>query len=200
MSKANYTARDNAKANILSLASNITINCDLHRCFTHNAIKHFKHKFTVQLGTCYNDAQLGQRMKLLMTEGDNTLIAIKITNRITADSILKDAHVAATTLAKQANLPKKLHINTWAEAKVEADNCNYAIQTTIGTKEGTAKAIISIVGSDVTDPILKHTNGSPKGNDKYRLSDLFHAMVLLQPNAPSNAKWLPSKSICCNTN
>ena len=39
MSKVNYMARANANANILSLASKITINHEKHGCFTHNAVK-----------------------------------------------------------------------------------------------------------------------------------------------------------------
>ena len=39
MSKANYMAQANAKANILFIASKITIDHDNHGHFTHNAVK-----------------------------------------------------------------------------------------------------------------------------------------------------------------
>jgi hypothetical protein len=49
-----------------------------------------------------------------------------------------------------------------AEAKVEAGNRNHVIQATIGTKEGTAEAITSIVGSTITDSVLKKKVTTPQ--------------------------------------
>lgn len=63
------------------------------------------------------------------------------------------------------------------EAKVEADDCNYAIQATIGAKEGAAEAIASIVGSAVTDNVLKHADCTLKGVDEYSPSELFAAIA-----------------------
>ena len=99
-------------------------------------------------------------MKLLMAAGNNALTTIKFTDCVAKDILLNDAHAATTALTKQTNLPKKPHIDTQAEVKVKADDHNYAIQATIGNKEGMAEAITSIVSSNVTDPIIKHTDGS----------------------------------------
>ena len=112
-------------------------------------------------------------MKLLMEAGDNALTTIKSTGCITADIILKEAYDTTAALFKQTNITKKTHIDTQAEAKVEADDCNHVIQATIGTKEGAAEAVTSIVGSDVTNPVLKHTDGNPKEVNEYHLIKLF---------------------------
>ena len=82
----------------------------------------------------------------------------------------------AAKLKKESGIDEKPQFDTHAEAKVEADDCNYAIQATIGTKEGAAEAIASIVGSAITDNVLKHADGTPRGVDEYRLADLFDAV------------------------
>lgn len=108
-----------------------------------------------------------------MAAGDNRLTTIKSTNCITTDIILKEACDAAATLSKQTNITEKPCTDMQAKAKVEANNCNYVIQATISTKEGSAKLITSIVGSNVTNPVLKHTNGSLKGVNKYHRTNHF---------------------------
>jgi hypothetical protein len=138
MSKANYMARAKAKANILSLAANIFIQRDTNDRYTHDAADLFKNLFILQLGACYNDTQPGKGMCKLADNGNNTLTIIKSTDCITANSILIEAKKEAALLKWQTNLDKKPRFETCAEAKVEADDCNYAIQATIGTKEGAA--------------------------------------------------------------
>ena len=73
-------------------------------------------------------------------------------DRVTADSVLLATKTATAKLKKETGIDEKPQFDTQAEAKVEADDCNYAIQATIGTKEGAAEAIASIVGSAITDP------------------------------------------------
>ena len=178
MSEANYTAHANAKANILTLAANITIQRDANGRYAHDAATRFKNLFILQLGACYNDTQPGEGMRKLADDGDNSLTVIKSTDRVTAESVLLEAKKAAATLKRQTNVDEKPRFETRAEAKVEADDRNYAIQATIGTKEGAAEAITTIVGSDITDNVLRHTDGSPKGVDEYRLAALFHAVAI----------------------
>lgn len=177
MSEANYTARANAKANIIALANNITLQRDENGRFTHDAAERFKTLFQLQLGACYNDQQPGEGMRKLIEPGDNVLTTIKSTDRITPDTVLRASKNEADALARATNIAEKPKIETRADAKVEADDQNYAIQATIGTKEGAAEVISNIVGSDVTDHVLKHADGSPKGVDEYRLSDIFAAVA-----------------------
>lgn len=176
MSEANYTARANAKAAIIALAANVTIHRDGTGRYTHDAAERFKNLFVLQLGACYNDMQPGEGMRKLADAGDNTLTTIKSTDRVTADSVLAAAKQAATKLKRETGLDEKPKFETRAEAKVEADDRNYAIQATIGTKEGAAEAIASIVGSAITDSVLKHADGTPKGVDEYRLAEIFAAV------------------------
>jgi hypothetical protein len=99
----------------------------------------------------------------------NALTVIKSTDRVTAESILAEAKKAVVKPKKETGIDEKHQFKTRAEAKVEVDDPNYAIQATIGTKEGAAEAISSIVGSAITDNVLKHADSTPKGVDKYHL-------------------------------
>lgn len=176
MSEATYTARANAKAAIIALAANVSIQRDGNGRFTRDAAERFKNLFILQLGACYNDTQPGEGMRKLADPGRNALTAIRSTDRVTADSVLDEAKRAAAKLKRETGIDEKPKFETRAEAKVEADDRNYAIQATIGTKEGAAEAIASIVGSAITDNVLKHADGTPKGVDEYFLAELFTAV------------------------
>jgi hypothetical protein len=88
MSKANYTAQANAKAAIIALAANITIQRDANGHYTHDATERFKNLFILQLCSCYNDTQPGEGMHKLAAAGDNALNIIQSTDSVTADSVL----------------------------------------------------------------------------------------------------------------
>jgi hypothetical protein len=177
MSEADYTAWANAIANIISLAASVTIQRDENGRYTHDASERFCNMFLLQLGACYNDTQPGKGMHKLIEAGNNELNVMKSTDRITADSILIKAKRAAADLKKRTGMEETPKFESRAEAKVEADDRNYAIQATIGTKEGATEAITSIVGSTITDNVLKHDDGTPKGVDEYSLSELFEAVM-----------------------
>ena len=85
MSEANYMARTNAKAAIIALATNITIQQDTNGRYTHDAAERFKNLFTLQLGACYNNTQPGEGMQKLAESRDNVLITIKPTDHIMLD-------------------------------------------------------------------------------------------------------------------
>ena len=177
MSEAKCTARANAKANIIVLASNISIQHDDNGCYTHDVAKSFHSLFLLQLGACYNDIQLAEGMRKLIDKGDNALTAIKSMDCITADTILVASKKEAATLKHQTGMDEEPKFDSCAEAKVEVDNSNYAIQATIGTKEGATKGITTIVGLDIMDNVLCHADGTPKGVDEYCLHKLFNAVA-----------------------
>ena len=51
-------------------------------------------------------------------------------------------------------------ITAWAEAQEEANQLNVINQVVIGPKEGAADAITKLVGSNITETILRTPNGS----------------------------------------
>ena len=115
-------------------------------------------------------------MEKLLDTGDNQLTLVMSTNAnaITAGSVIKEATLDAelrTTLTGKTILPT---ITARAEAQEEANGLNVINQAVIGTKEGTADPITKLVGSDITDAILRTPNGSHhKGVDNLRLFDIM---------------------------
>ena len=95
MSEANYTARANAKAAILALAANVTLQRDSNGRYTHDAAERFKNMFILHFGACYNDTQPGEGMRKLADATDNALTTIKSTDRVTPESVLNGAKKAA---------------------------------------------------------------------------------------------------------
>ncbi len=64
------------------------------------------------------------------------------------------------------------------EAQEEANQLNVINQSVIGTKEGVAEAITKLVGSDVTDAILRRANGSNhKSIDNFTLFEVMKLTI-----------------------
>jgi hypothetical protein len=114
-------------------------------------------------------------MYALAERAVNSLTSIKSTDCITTDSILRDATAAAVAAAggKADAVQTKF---TRSEARDEADSQNYSIQATIGVKEGVAEGITQLVGSAITDQILKNVDRTPKNIDEYHLYELIQAV------------------------
>jgi hypothetical protein len=72
-------------------------------------------------------------MHKLADARNNALTIIKSTDWITAESVLAEAKKNATKFRKETGIDEKPQFKTRAEAKVEPNDRNYAIQATIGT-------------------------------------------------------------------
>ncbi len=92
--------------------------------------------------------------------GNNLLTLVKSTDAITASYIIKKAKNRADKLTASTGKTVLPSITSQAEAQEEAKRLNVIDQLVIGAKEGVIKAITKLVGSDVTDAILRTANGS----------------------------------------
>jgi hypothetical protein len=64
------------------------------------------------------------------------------------------------------------------EAQEEADHLNVINQSVIGAKEGVVKAVTKLVGSDITDAVLRTADGSNhKSIDNYTLFVVMAAAI-----------------------
>jgi hypothetical protein len=180
MSEAIYSSRANANAHIIQITENLTIDKDDTERWTADAAERFIDKFCSHLAACYNESHPGKGMMKLGLDGDNVLTIIKSTNGITPDTILREskAEAARINACKTAGDPDVTpKIDTRADAKVEADDCHYTIQATIGTKEGSATSLRKSIGNDIVDQVTKHSNGRPKTIDELGLADIFKAIT-----------------------
>ncbi len=126
----------------------------------------------------FNLSNPGKDMKKLLNDGNNLLMLVKSTDAITANSIIKQAKKRAdklTALTGKTVLPS---ITAQAEAQEEANQLNVINQLVIGAKKGLVKAITKLVGSVVTDAILRMANGSNhKSTAKFTLYKVMNLAI-----------------------
>lgn len=189
MSEACYTARTTIRQNAKALIAELTLNTNERGQYVHDDAVVFITGIKRQLGSIFNPEQPGKGMALLAEKGPNELTTLKSTDMFTAAQILAASKKEAEALAKKTGMPQeKPAIETRGDAQEEADRKNYAIQATIGAKEGAAEAITEKVGSDITDHVLRNADGNDyKGVDDYTLHDILEAVMAgaIRPNLAS---------------
>jgi len=125
----------------------------------HNAILLLQKGVRRVLQSQFNPSNPGKGMEKLLDTGDNQLTLVKLTNVIMARSVLKKAKQNAEALSTSTGNTVLPIITTRAEEE-EADPLNVINQSVIREKEGGVEAITKLVGSDITDAILRTANGS----------------------------------------
>jgi len=117
-------------------------------------------------------------MKGLISMAKNTLTEYKATISIKCKDVLKDSKDAADHLSNSSGTTVQPEIATNRDAQEEADRQNTYRLAAIGVKEGVAAGITKIVGKDITNPILRTTDGiSFMSVDKYQLHQLVTAIT-----------------------
>jgi hypothetical protein len=99
-------------------------------------------------------------MVKLLDNGDNILTRVQSTNAITAGSVLKLAKKRADELSAMTSNTVLPTFTTQTEAQEETDRLNIINQSVIGAKEGVVEAVSKLVGSDITNAILRTADGS----------------------------------------
>jgi len=118
------------------------------------------------------------RVKGRLSTATNTLTEYKATIIIKRKDILKDSKDAAARLSSSSGTTVQPEIAINSDAQEEADRQNTYQLAVIGVKEGVAVGITKIVGKDITNPILRTTDGiSFKLVDKYQLHQLVTAIT-----------------------
>jgi hypothetical protein len=97
-------------------------------------------------------------MEKLLNDGDNWLTLVKSTDSIMASSVIKMSKNWAAKLSITIGKTILPAITSQKEAHEEANQLNIINQSIIGTKEGVTKAIMKLVGSNVTNAILQTAN------------------------------------------
>jgi len=98
-------------------------------------------------------------MKGLISTAKNTLTEYKATISIKCKDVLKDSKDAADRLSNSSGTTVQPEIATNSDAQEEADRQNTYQLAAIGVKEGVAAGITKIAGKDITNPILRTTDG-----------------------------------------
>jgi hypothetical protein len=126
----------------------------------------------------FNPSNPGKGMTKLLKDGLNLLTIVKSTNAIMANLVLKAAKNKADAASKAASTTIAPIITLHLEAQEEADHLNVINQSVIGAKEGIVEAVTKLVGSDITDAVLRTANGSNhKSINDYTLFAVMAAAI-----------------------
>jgi hypothetical protein len=117
-------------------------------------------------------------MVKLLDDGDSILTQVQSTNAIAAGSVLKLAKKQANKLSTTTGKTVLPTFTTQTEAQEEADRLNVINQSVISAKEGIVEAVSKLVGSNITDAILRMANGSNhKSIDNFMLYNVMKVAI-----------------------
>ncbi len=126
----------------------------------------------------FNPSDPGKGMEKLLDTDDNQLTLVKSPDAITAGSVIKKVKQNAEVLSILTSKTVLPILTTQAEAQEEADRLNVINLLVIGAKEGDAEAIMKLVGSNITDAILRTADGSNhKSIDNFTLFKVMQVAI-----------------------
>jgi len=167
MAEACYTAQATTKQQVLDRINKLTLQTNEHGQYMHDAILLIQNGIQPVLVSQFNPSDPGKGLVKLLDNGDEILMQVQSTDAITAGSVLKSAKKQADELSTTTGKTVLPTFNTQTEAQEEADRLNVINQSVIGAKEGVVEAVLKLVGSDITDAILR----TPDGSDHKSIND-----------------------------
>ncbi len=166
------------KQQVLDGIKKLTLQTNKNGQYTHNAILLLQKGIRRVLQSQFNPSDPGKGMEKLLDTGDNQLTLFKLTNAITAGSVIKKAKQNAKVLSISTGKTVLPIITTQGEAQEEANCLNVINQSVIGAKEGNIEAITKLVGSNITDAILGTADGSNyKSIDDFTLFNVMQVAI-----------------------
>jgi hypothetical protein len=178
MAEACYTARATTKQQVLDGINKLTLQTNKHGQYTQDAILLIQKGIQHVLVSQFNPSDPGKGMVKLLNDGDNILTRVQSTDAITAGSVLKLAKKRADKLLTATGKTVLPTFTTQTEAQEEANQLNVINQSVIGTKEGIVEAVSKLVGSDITNAILRTADGSNhKSINAFTLYDVMKVAI-----------------------
>jgi hypothetical protein len=190
MAEACYTAQATTKQQVLNRINKLTLQTNEHGQYTHDAILLIQKGIQRVLVSQFNPSDPGKGMVKLLDNGDNILTRVQSTDAITAGSVLKLAKKQADELLTTTGKTVPPTFTTRTEAQEEANQLNVINQSVIGAKEGVVKAILKLVGSNITDAILRTADGSDhKSINDFMLYDVMKVAMTEPTGHPRMTCW-----------
>jgi hypothetical protein len=178
MAEACYMARATTKQQVIKGIGKLTLQTNKHGQYTHDAILLLQIGILHVLVSQFNPNNPGKGMAKLLEDRSNLLTNVKPTNAIMANSVLKAAKTKADAASKAASTTITPTITSRSEAQEKADRLNVINQLVIGTKEGIVEAVTKLVGSNITNAVLRTADGSNhKSIDDYTLFTVMAAAI-----------------------
>jgi hypothetical protein len=95
---------------------------------------------------------------------------------VAPETVLKEAKEAAAKESKAPGTMVTPAFTLRSEAQEEADRRNVAAQAMIGAKEGVVEALTALVGTNITNSVLRTSDGNFKSVDKYTVHEVVQAV------------------------
>jgi hypothetical protein len=163
---------------VLDGIDKLTLQTNKHGQFTHDAILLLQKSIQRVLVSQFNPSDPGKGMVKLLDDGNNILTQIQSTDASTAGSVLKSSKKRTDELSTTTGKTILPTFTTRTEAQEEADQLNVINQSVIGAKEGVVEAVSKLVGSDITNAILRTADGSDfKSIDDYTLYEVMKVAI-----------------------
>ena len=170
---------------VLDGIDKLTLQTNKHGQFTHDAILLLQKSIQRVLVSQFNPSDPGKGMVKLLDDGDNIS-----TDASTAGSVLKSSKKRTDKLSTTTGKTILPTFTTRTEAQEEADQLNVINQSVIGAKEGVVEAVSKLVGSDITDAILRTADGSDfKSIDDYTLYKVLKVAIDGADRPTTNTCW-----------
>jgi hypothetical protein len=153
--------------------------------YTHDGIATLARGIEPIMKGTYNPYDTGKGMSRLLIQH---AYGPKSNKAVTPEAVLKEAK---ETVAKESNATGTtvtLAFTLCSEAQEEVDRHNVAAQAMIGAKEGIVEALTALVGTNITNIVLRTSDGNFKSVDKYTVHKVMQA-------AYENADCLPMTDI-----
>ncbi len=161
-----FTARTVTKQLIVNEIRWLTFQHNDSGQFTHAAILQLVKGIQRVLKQQYNPAGGSKSMLDLLNKNNKGPQANKT---ITAEDLLLASQSDAVDKSIKTGTIIVSKFTLQANAQHEANQQNIINQALIGAKEGVVDALSTLVGMDITDSVLRHTNVEYKYLDKYTL-------------------------------
>jgi hypothetical protein len=186
MAEACYVALATTNQQVLNGINKWTLQTNKHGQYTCVAILLFQKGIQRILDSQFNQSNPGKGMIKLLNDGNNILVRVKSTDAIMAGSVIKSAKKGADILSTTTGKTILPTFTEQTKAQEEANQLNLINQSVIGAKEGVVKAGSKLVGSNITNAILRMADGSDhKSIDSFMLYKVMKKVAINGADRPS---------------
>ncbi len=160
------------KAQVVTKNAKLSFKKNDNGHYTHDTIATLARGIKRIMKGTYNPCDAGKGMSSLLIQH---AYGPKSNEAMTLEAVLKEAREAATKESKATRTTVTPAFSLRSEAQEEADRCNIAAQAMIGAKEGVVEALTALVGTNITDSMLRSSDGNFKSVDKYTVHKVMQA-------------------------
>jgi hypothetical protein len=175
MAEVCYSARASTKAQVVAKIAKLLFKKNDNGQYTHDAIATLAHGIERIMNGTYNPCDAGKGMSGLLIQN---AYDPKSKKAVTLEAVLKEAKEAAAKESKATGTTVTPAFTLCSKAQEDVDRRNVTAQAMIGAKEGVVKALMALVGTNITNRVLHTSDGNFKSVDEYTAHEVIQAAYL----------------------